>query len=122
MGQVKRRILMGTYALSAGYYDAYYKKAQQVRTMIRREFLAALEGHDALITPTAPTTAYRIGEKTSDPLAMYVGDLMTVSPLKILPYFSQTSPRPLPELSQSSPILLPDFTYTFSNFSLRLIL
>ncbi|CAI5495481.1 unnamed protein product [Closterium sp. Naga37s-1] len=77
--EVKRRILMGTYALSAGYYDAYYKKAQQVRTMIRREFLAALEGHDALITPTAPTTAYRIGEKTSDPLAMYVGDLMTVN-------------------------------------------
>ncbi|CAI5970610.1 unnamed protein product [Closterium sp. NIES-64] len=77
--EVKRRILMGTYALSAGYYDAYYKKAQQVRTMIRREFLAALEGHDALITPTAPTTAYSIGEKTSDPLAMYVGDLMTVN-------------------------------------------
>ncbi|GJP31750.1 hypothetical protein CLOM_g14819 [Closterium sp. NIES-68] len=77
--EVKRRILMGTYALSSGYYDAYYKKAQQVRTMIRKEFVAALEGHDALLTPTAPTTAYRIGEKTSDPLAMYVGDLMTVN-------------------------------------------
>lgn len=77
--EVKRRILMGTYALSAGYYDAYYKRAQQVRTVIRQEMTAALMGVDALITPAAPTVAYKLGEKTSDPLAMYVGDLMTVN-------------------------------------------
>lgn len=77
--EVKRRILMGTYALSAGYYDAYYKKAQQVRTVVRAEMAGALLGVDALLTPAAPTVAYRLGEKTSDPLAMYVGDLMTVN-------------------------------------------
>lgn len=76
---MKRRILMGTYALSAGYYDAYYKRAQQVRTVIRREMAAALGGVDALLTPAAPTVAYRLGAKTSDPLSMYVGDLMTVN-------------------------------------------
>ena len=73
---------MGTYALSSGYYDAYYKRAQQVRTLIQREMAAALAaagGVDALITPAAPTVAYRLGEKVADPLAMYVGDLMTVN-------------------------------------------
>lgn len=77
--EVRRRILMGTYALSAGYYDAYYKRAQQVRTLITREMSAALDDCDALLCPTAPTPAYKLGEKTSDPLAMYKGDLMTVN-------------------------------------------
>lgn len=77
--EVKRRILMGTYALTAGYYDAYYKRAQQVRTVVRREMAGALAGVDALLTPAAPTVAYRLGDKTSDPLSMYVGDLMTVN-------------------------------------------
>ncbi|KAG2501198.1 hypothetical protein HYH03_001012 [Edaphochlamys debaryana] len=78
-GEVKRRILMGAYALSAGYYDAYYKRAQQVRTLIQREMEGALGSFDALLTPTAPSPAYRLGEKSADPLAMYKGDLMTVN-------------------------------------------
>ncbi|KAK4799384.1 hypothetical protein SAY86_024749 [Trapa natans] len=73
------RILMGTYALSAGYYDAYYKRAQQVRTVIRKSFKAALDENDILISPAAPSAAYRIGEKKNDPLAMYAGDIMTVN-------------------------------------------
>lgn len=77
--EVRRRILMGTYALSAGYYDAYYKRAQQVRTLVARGMAAALERCDALVCPAAPTTAYRLGEKSADPLAMYKGDLMTVN-------------------------------------------
>ncbi|GAB4822843.1 hypothetical protein N2152v2_009889 [Parachlorella kessleri] len=71
--EVKRRILMGTYALSAGYYDAYYKRAQQVRTLIQREMGAALGQYDALLCPAAPTPAYKLGSKVSDPLAMYKG-------------------------------------------------
>eukprot|EP00775_Hariotina_reticulata_P006114 gene6114-6353_t len=77
--EVKRRILMGTYALSAGYYDAYYKRAQQVRTLVQQEMQAVLRRYDVLICPTAPTAAYKIGDKSSDPLAMYKGDLMTVN-------------------------------------------
>ncbi|MBE7010660.1 MAG: Asp-tRNA(Asn)/Glu-tRNA(Gln) amidotransferase subunit GatA [Ruminococcaceae bacterium] len=77
--EVKRRIMIGTYALSSGYYDAYYKKAQQVRTMVMKDFDKAFETYDVLVTPTAPTTAYSIGEKTSDPLQMYMGDICTVS-------------------------------------------
>ncbi|XP_010554246.1 PREDICTED: glutamyl-tRNA(Gln) amidotransferase subunit A, chloroplastic/mitochondrial [Tarenaya hassleriana] len=77
--EVKMRILMGTYGLSAGYYDAYYKRAQQVRTLIRKDFKAALEQNDILISPAAPSAAYKIGEKKDDPLAMYAGDIMTVS-------------------------------------------
>jgi aspartyl-tRNA(Asn)/glutamyl-tRNA(Gln) amidotransferase subunit A len=76
--EVKRRIMIGTYALSAGYYDAYYLKAQKVRTLIRREFAAAFERYDVLITPTAPDVAFRLGEKTADPLAMYLNDLFTI--------------------------------------------
>ncbi|PNW77502.1 hypothetical protein CHLRE_10g439400v5 [Chlamydomonas reinhardtii] len=78
-GEVKRRILMGTYALSAGYYDAYYKRAQQVRTLVQQEMVAALGRCDALLSPAAPSAAYKLGEKSSDPLAMYKGDLMTVN-------------------------------------------
>ncbi len=77
--EVKRRIMLGTYALSAGYYDAYYLKAQQVRTLIRRDFEAAFTRCDALITPVAPTTAFAIGEKTDDPLTMYLSDIFTIS-------------------------------------------
>jgi aspartyl-tRNA(Asn)/glutamyl-tRNA(Gln) amidotransferase subunit A len=77
--EVKRRVMLGTYALSAGYYDAYYLKAQKVRTLIRRDFLQVFERCAAIVTPTAPTTAFRIGEKTGDPLQMYLADVFTVS-------------------------------------------
>ena len=77
--EVKRRIMLGTYALSAGYYDAYYVKALKVRTLIRRDFEAVFAAHDVLVTPTAPTTAFRIGEKTTDPLQMYLSDIFTIS-------------------------------------------
>ena len=76
--EVKRRIMLGTYALSAGYYDAYYRKAQQVRTLIRQEFEQALEKYDALITPTSPTVPFKIGEKVDDPLQMYLSDVCTL--------------------------------------------
>jgi aspartyl-tRNA(Asn)/glutamyl-tRNA(Gln) amidotransferase subunit A len=76
--EVQRRILIGTYALSAGYVDAYYKKAQQVRTLIRRDFDRAFERVDVLLTPTSPTTAFRFGAHTEDPLAMYLADLLTI--------------------------------------------
>ena len=77
--EVKRRIMLGTYVLSAGYYDAYYRKAQQVRTLIKQDFLKAFETCDAIITPTSPTPAFGIGEKVDDPLAMYLSDIYTVT-------------------------------------------
>ncbi len=77
--EVKRRILLGTYALSAGYYDAYYKKAQQVRRILAEEFMTAFNEVDAIVTPTAPTAAFKLGEKTDDPLAMYLADIYTVT-------------------------------------------
>ena len=76
--EVKRRILIGTYALSAGYYEAFYGKAQKVRTLIRRDFAKAFEVADVLLTPTAPTPAFRLGEKTGDPLTMYLSDIYTI--------------------------------------------
>jgi aspartyl-tRNA(Asn)/glutamyl-tRNA(Gln) amidotransferase subunit A len=76
--EVKRRIMLGTYALSSGYYDAYYGKAQQVRTLIARDFEAAFEQVDVLVSPTTPTTAFPIGERADDPLAMYLADLCTI--------------------------------------------
>ncbi|MFN9174020.1 MAG: Asp-tRNA(Asn)/Glu-tRNA(Gln) amidotransferase subunit GatA [Synechocystis sp.] len=76
--EVKRRIMLGTYALSAGYYDAYYLKAQKVRTLIKQDFDQAFEKVDVLVCPTAPTTAFKAGEKTDDPLSMYLSDLMTI--------------------------------------------
>lgn len=76
--EVKRRIMIGTYALSAGYYDAYYLKAQKVRTLIKQDFERAFEQVDVLISPTSPTTAFKAGEKTEDPLNMYLSDLMTI--------------------------------------------
>lgn len=77
--EVKRRILLGTYVLSAGYYDAYYKKAQQVRTLVRKEFCSIFQKYDVLVGPVAPTTAYGIGEKAGNPMEMYLGDIDTVS-------------------------------------------
>jgi len=76
--EVKRRIILGTYALSSGYYDAYYGQAQKVRTLISRDFDAAFAQADVLVSPTAPTTAFPIGEKVDDPLAMYLNDLATI--------------------------------------------
>jgi aspartyl-tRNA(Asn)/glutamyl-tRNA(Gln) amidotransferase subunit A len=77
--EVKRRIMLGTYALSAGYYDAYYLRAQKVRSLIARDFADAFQKVDAIITPTAPTPAFRLGEKTADPLQMYLADIYTVT-------------------------------------------
>jgi aspartyl-tRNA(Asn)/glutamyl-tRNA(Gln) amidotransferase subunit A len=77
--EVKRRIILGTYALSAGYYDAYYRKALQARTLIREDFEKAYAHCDAIVTPTAPQTAFRLGEKASDPLSMYLSDVFTNS-------------------------------------------
>jgi len=77
--EVKRRIMLGTYVLSSGYYDAYYLKGQRVRTLIRRDFERAFEKVDAILTPTTPTPAFRFGDKTDDPLAMYLSDIYTVT-------------------------------------------
>jgi aspartyl-tRNA(Asn)/glutamyl-tRNA(Gln) amidotransferase subunit A len=77
--EVKRRIMLGTYALSAGYYDAYYLKAQKVRTLIKGDFDRAFQQVDVIVTPTSPTTAFRIGEKTDDPIQMYLSDIFTLS-------------------------------------------
>jgi len=77
--EVKRRIIIGTYVLSSGYYDAYYKKASQVRALIRRDFDAAFEQCDVIVTPTSPTAAFRVGERTDDPMQMYLSDILTIS-------------------------------------------
>ncbi len=77
--EVKRRIMLGTYALSAGYYDAYYLKALKVRTLIRQDFIEAFKGCDVIVTPTSPTPAFKFGEKTDDPLQMYLSDIFTIS-------------------------------------------
>ena len=77
--EVKRRIMLGTYALSAGYYDAYYLKAQKVRTLLTRDFDKAFQKVDAIVTPTCPTAAFRLGEKSNDPLSMYLADIYTVT-------------------------------------------
>jgi aspartyl-tRNA(Asn)/glutamyl-tRNA(Gln) amidotransferase subunit A len=76
--EVKRRIMLGTYALSAGYYDAYYAQAQKVRTLVIRDYQEAFERFDLLVSPTSPTTAFRLGEKTENPLAMYLSDIFTI--------------------------------------------
>ena len=77
--EVKRRIILGTYVLSSGYYDAYYKKAQQVRTLVSNEFSKAFEKYDVILTPTSPTVAFNIGEKSNNPMEMYLADICTVS-------------------------------------------
>jgi aspartyl-tRNA(Asn)/glutamyl-tRNA(Gln) amidotransferase subunit A len=87
--EVKRRIMLGAYVLSAGYYDAYYLKAQKVRTLLRQDFEAVFEQCDALVAPTCPTTAFKLGEKTDDPLTMYLSDIYVVA----------TNPAGVPALS-----------------------
>jgi aspartyl-tRNA(Asn)/glutamyl-tRNA(Gln) amidotransferase subunit A len=77
--EVKRRIMLGTYVLSAGYYDAYYLKAQKVRALLRQDFANAFTRCDAILTPTAPTPAFKFGDKVDDPLAMYLNDIYTVT-------------------------------------------
>jgi aspartyl-tRNA(Asn)/glutamyl-tRNA(Gln) amidotransferase subunit A len=98
--EVKRRILLGTYVLSSGYYDAYYGRAQKVRTLIRRDFSRAFDKVDAILTPTTPTAAFRVGEKANDPLQMYLSDIFTIScnlaglcGLSVPCGFTSTSPR-----------------------------
>ena len=76
--ETKRRIMLGTYILSAGYYDAYYKQAQKVRTLVKQDFSKAFSQVDIILTPATPSTAFRLGEKTSDPLSMYLSDVFTV--------------------------------------------
>jgi aspartyl-tRNA(Asn)/glutamyl-tRNA(Gln) amidotransferase subunit A len=76
--EVKRRILLGTYVLSAGYYDAYYRRAQRARTLVRRDFDAAFAAVDVIAAPASPTPAFRLGEKVSDPLSMYLADIYTL--------------------------------------------
>ena len=76
--EVKRRMMIGTYALSSGYYDAYYLKAQKVRTLIKQEFDEVFQQVDAIISPTSPTTAFEVGEKIGDPLSMYLSDILTI--------------------------------------------
>jgi aspartyl-tRNA(Asn)/glutamyl-tRNA(Gln) amidotransferase subunit A len=77
--EVKRRIMLGTYVLSSGYYDAYYAKAQKVRALVKRDYEQAFTKCDAILTPTSPTVAFKIGERSDDPLAMYLSDIYTVS-------------------------------------------
>src|SRR4029078_1153605 len=77
--EVKRRIILGTYVLSSGYHDAYYLRAQKVRTLIRQDFLKAYQEVDAVVTPPTPTPAFKAGEKTSDPMQMYLSDIFTIS-------------------------------------------
>ena len=99
--EVKRRIMIGTYALSSGYYDAYYGKALKVRTLIARDFDAAYAQYDLLISPTSPTTAFRLGEKTSDPLTMYLNDVCTIPsnlvghPAMSVPYGNDAAGLPI---------------------------
>ena len=77
-GEVKRRIMLGTYALSAGYYDAYYAQAQKIRTLIVKDYGRAWEKYDVLVSPTSPSTAFKLGEKIDDPLTMYLSDVCTI--------------------------------------------
>jgi aspartyl-tRNA(Asn)/glutamyl-tRNA(Gln) amidotransferase subunit A len=106
--EVKRRIMLGTYVLSAGFYDAYYRKAQQVRTLITRDFQNVFQNVDVLITPTTPSPAFRIGEKTSDPLQMYLEDIFTIScNLAGLPGISV--PGPTHGLPMGIQVLAPHF-------------
>jgi aspartyl-tRNA(Asn)/glutamyl-tRNA(Gln) amidotransferase subunit A len=94
--EVKRRIMIGTYALSAGYYDAYYNQAQKVRTLIARNLDTAYQSVDVLVSPTTPTTAFPLGEKVDDPLAMYLFDLCTL-PLNLAGHCGMSLPSGLSE-------------------------
>ena len=100
----KRRIMVGTYALSAGYYDAYYGQAQKVRTVLVREHAEVFERFDVLVSPTSPTVAFELGARTADPLAMYLSDLLTISVVPRRPAGAQRSPC---GLSEGLPVGLP---------------
>jgi aspartyl-tRNA(Asn)/glutamyl-tRNA(Gln) amidotransferase subunit A len=108
--EVKRRIMLGTYVLSAGYYEAYYRKAQQVRNLIARDFTNAFAEMDAIVAPVSPFTAFKIGEKIDDPLAMYLSDVYTLTgDLAGVPCMSV----PCGESSEGLPIGLQIFTRHF---------
>jgi aspartyl-tRNA(Asn)/glutamyl-tRNA(Gln) amidotransferase subunit A len=116
--EVKRRIMLGTYALSSGYYEAYYGQAQKVRTLIARDFAAAFGSCDVLLSPTAPTTAFKLGEKLDDPLAMYLNDVATI-PVNLAGNAAMSVPVGLaPEdglpvgLQIMAPVLADDRLYT----------
>jgi aspartyl-tRNA(Asn)/glutamyl-tRNA(Gln) amidotransferase subunit A len=102
--------MLGTYVLSHGYYDAYYKRAQQVRRLIKNDFVSAFGSCDAILTPTTPTTAFKLGEKTADPLAMYLNDIFTVSavtagvPAASIPVGLDTKSLPI-----GAQLIAPDF-------------
>jgi aspartyl-tRNA(Asn)/glutamyl-tRNA(Gln) amidotransferase subunit A len=109
--EVKRRIMLGTYVLSAGYYDAYYRKAQQVRTLVAQDFSKAFEEVDAIVTPVSPFPAFKIGAKVDDPLAMYLSDVYTLTgDLSGVPCMS----IPCGESSEGLPIGLQVFTKHFN--------
>lgn len=117
--EVKRRLILGTYALSAGYYDAYYGSAQKVRTLIQQDYAAAFEKVDVLISPTAPTTAFKLGEKLNDPLAMYLNDVATI-PVNLAGIPSLSLPMGLAEedglpvgLQVTAPAFADDRLYSF---------
>ena len=104
--EVKRRIMLGTYALSAGYYDAYYLKAQKVRALIARDFAEAFEQVDVIVTPTSPVVRFRLGERIADPLAMYLADIYTVTgslaACRASPCPAEKPPRACPWACRSS--------------------
>jgi aspartyl-tRNA(Asn)/glutamyl-tRNA(Gln) amidotransferase subunit A len=106
----KRRIMLGTYALSAGYYEAYYGQAQKVRTLVIRDYEAAFAEYDVLVSPTTPTTAFKIGEKADDPLAMYLNDIFTIpanlsgTPALSMPCGTDTAGLPI-GLQLTAPVL-----------------
>jgi aspartyl-tRNA(Asn)/glutamyl-tRNA(Gln) amidotransferase subunit A len=102
--EVKRRILLGTYVLSAGYYDAYYLKAQKVRTLIVQDFERAFQAVDAIVTPTSPTPAFRLGEKADDPLAMYLEDIYTL-PCNLAGLCGMSLPAPMTAATANRPAL-----------------
>ena len=119
--EVKRRIMLGTYALSSGYYEAYYGRAQRVRTKISADYAAAFEEFDFVVTPTSPSVAFRLGEKTDDPLAMYMNDFFTVpSSLAGLPAIS--IPAGLAEPDGGGPLLPVGFQIAAPAFAERRLL
>jgi aspartyl-tRNA(Asn)/glutamyl-tRNA(Gln) amidotransferase subunit A len=99
--EVKRRIMLGTFVLSAGYYDAYYSKAQKVRRLVQEKTAQILENHDFILSPTSPTTAFKIGEKSDNPIAMYLADIFTVHaniagvPALNIPFGEDTNGMPI---------------------------
>ena len=115
--EVKRRIILGTYALSSGYYDTYYGSAQKVRTLIKSDFENAFQKADVLVSPTAPTTAFKLGEKVDDPVAMYLNDIATI-PVNLAGLGSMSLPSGIAEedglpvgFQITSPVMKDDLLY-----------